>query len=174
MNCPACQVAILGQPKRCVSCDFPLAELETAQLRLRLVVVALAFSPLLVAAVLPVFVHAPQTPPHELAVLTYLIWALAAAFGAVVVLWPDPPASMNSGAADHQAALQGALAEGPALLAMIMYYLGVDLVNLAGLLIVTLLLFALLATRLGKYGAAVQTHMLEEFRATHPDASERR
>jgi hypothetical protein len=145
-----------------------LAALESAQLRLRIVVVALAFSPLLVGALLPLLSRSGEHTPDSLAVIRYVAWGFTALLGAAVVLWPEAPPSLPAEAAVRQVVWQGLLAEGPALLAMVMYYLGVALVDCAGLFIVALLLFAMLATRISKLGAAVQQHMLEEFALTHP------
>lgn len=163
MKCPACEGEASEREQVCPTCGFPLRDLREAVTRVQVVAFALAFIPLLYAALLPTLAPVATYDPVALRWLELSVWGLTAFTATVLLLGGVPVLGMAPEEASRRALRHGLMADVPAVFGLLLFALGAPLENSLALVVASLLMFTFLVVRMPRLTAAMRWQMLVGF-----------
>jgi hypothetical protein len=167
MTCPGCGSQVtMGSPMAvCASCGFPIGRLRMALAQTYVITFAL-FMSIVTYGVIVALVHpggSAQIEGDVVQAAPYVALAVAAGLFILMLRWGEVPGEMAPQAAVQQVVLHAALAEVPAVLGLVAYFLTGKTQDFVIPLVGSLVLFATLATRVPKIGMAIRRYLYREW-----------
>ncbi len=167
MTCPGCGRTASGSepPARCPTCGFPVGQLRMVLLRLYMVTGAFFLSVLVYAAVVALVrpEGAAQVEGDLVQAAPYVALGVAGALFVGMMRWAQVAEELTPQAAAQQVVIQAAMAEGPAVLGLVAYFLTGRTQDFVIPLAGSLVLFATLATRMPRIGMAIRRYMYRQW-----------
>ncbi len=167
MTCPGCSSqVIVGDPMAtCTSCGYPIGKLRMALAQIYVMSFAL-FMSVVVYGVVVALVRpggSAQIEGDVVQAAPYVALGIAAIMFVLMLRWGEVPPEMTPGAVVQQVVLHAAMAEVPAVLGLVAYFLTGKTQDFVIPLIGSLVLFATLATRVPKLGMAIRRYLYREW-----------
>jgi len=167
MTCPGCgSEAPMGDPMAvCASCGFPIGRLRMALAQTYVISFALFMSVVIYGVVVALVRPggSAQIDGDVVRAAPYVALAVAAGLFILMLRWGEVPGELAPPAAVQQVVLHAALAEVPAVLGLVAYFLTGKTQDFVIPLVGSLVLFAMLATRVPKIGMAIRRYLYREW-----------
>lgn len=167
MTCPGCgSQVIVGDPLAvCTECGYPLGKLRLALAQIYVLSLALFMSVVIYGVVVALVRPggSAQIAGEVVQAAPYVALAIAALMFILMLRWGEVPAEMSPQAAVQQVVVHAAMAEVPAVLGLVAYFLTGKTQDFVIPLIGALVLFATLATRVPKLGIAIRRYLYREW-----------
>lgn len=167
MTCPGCgSQVIMGDPMAaCASCGYPLGKLRVALVQIYVTSFALFMSVVIYGVVVALVRPggSAQIEGDVVQAAPYVALGIAAIMFVLMLRWGEVPGEMAPQTAVQQVVLHAAMAEVPAVLGLVAYFLTGRTQDFAIPLIGSLVLFATLATRVPKIGMAIRRYLYREW-----------